>query len=147
MCDNFVLCGESVKPGATKRYLLNLLTRFADTTILENNSTFQHEAACWWIEDLEQRTNEDLKDTALIQRYLLSLLYFSTRGDSWSNKDLWLSKSDVCHWHGIDCYQSSDMKGIINKIRLVRDNLNGILPAEIGQLEPVKYCNLRIKFI
>lgn len=51
MCDDFVLCGKSVKPGATKRYLLNLLTRFADTTILGNNSTFQHETACWWIED------------------------------------------------------------------------------------------------
>ena len=144
MCDDFVLCGKSVKPCTTKRCLLNLLTRFTDTTILGNTSTFQHEAACWWIEDLEQRTNEDLKDTALMQRYLLSLLYFSTRGGSWSNKDLWLSKSAVCDWYGIDCYQSNDMKGIINKIGLVRNNLNGILPTEIGQLLGLETLDLNM---
>ena len=82
-----------------------------------------------------------------MQRCLLSLLCFSVRVDSWSNKDLWLSKSVICDWYGVASYQSNDMKGIINKIELVRDNLNSILPAEIGQLLGLETLDLNMNGI
>ena len=138
-CDSFELCGTLVEPNTEKRNLINILTRFSGTSIFQNTSTVQYQASCWWMKDLERRDDDDLKDTALIQRYLLSLFFYSTGGDSWYENNFWLTENSVCTWYGISCYNTSNNKGIINGIRLANNKLSGVLPTEIGELLGLEY--------
>lgn len=65
----------------------------------------------------------------------LVALYNSTGGSSWYDKDNWnLSVNDVSdNWHGITV--SGDR---VVKIKLVDNNLNGKIPAEIANLTELK---------
>jgi hypothetical protein len=37
------------------------------------------------------------------QRYALAVLYYATSGDSWTNRNGWLSLEDECQWEKITC--------------------------------------------
>jgi hypothetical protein len=71
-----------------------------------------------------------------IQRYALATLYYSTKGESWTRSDRWLSSADVCDkWYQygfmtIDCTSA----GAVVHLLLVDNNLIGKIPAEIGML-------------
>ena len=62
---------------------------------------------------LQWMSNEDpidysrLTDAEIIERYALLQIYYSTAGDMWRNKNMWLSEFHVCAWYGIIC--SEDM--------------------------------------
>ncbi len=58
----------------------------------------------------------------------LVALYDSTNGANWTNNTNWLN-GPVSTWHGITVYN-----GRVTKIELENNNLNGVIPNEIGQL-------------
>jgi hypothetical protein len=59
----------------------------------------------------------------------LIALYNSTNGDNWIDNTNWLSVEDVNDWHGIIA------DGVhVNSINFARNNLNGIIPAELADL-------------
>lgn len=61
----------------------------------------------------------------------LVALFNSTNGEEWDNNDNWLVVgAPIYTWEGI----SLDENGRVIKINLFRNNLNGILPSEIGIL-------------
>ena len=49
----------------------------------------------------------------LIQRFGLATLYFSTRGDRWTNKNGWLEGTHECNWYGVDCNKDKLATGLI----------------------------------
>lgn len=72
----------------------------------------------------------------------LAALYDATDGDNWINKANWKNGMDPCDelalWFGVEC----DGSGHIAAIELVNNNLNGSLPAALGDLLHLTILNL-----
>ncbi len=64
----------------------------------------------------------------------LQALYNSTDGANWTNNDNWLSDAPLSDWHGID----TDDEGRIIEIYLIGNNLDGEIPAELGNLSELE---------
>ena len=72
-------------------------------------------------------------------RTALVALYNATDGPNWEKSDNWLSDEPVSEWHGID----ADFTGRVTELELGDNNLNGTLPAELGNLSRLTNLNLR----
>jgi hypothetical protein len=99
---------------------------------LSTPSTPQNKALEWLASnsDLGTYTSE-----TIIQRYALATLYFSTNGDSWYYKALWLSNDNECNWwqHDLGSSTCSDTGAVAN-VELHDNDLKGPIPPEIGLL-------------
>jgi hypothetical protein len=98
--------------------------------LLFDKTTAQYAAFNWLVEkDLAQVCPGAVRDVE--QRYVLSLLYFSTNGDEWStcnrasapvlgecdNGTRYLSADDVCSWIG-DASISCDSNGALRLLAI-----------------------------
>jgi hypothetical protein len=74
----------------------------------------------------------------VLQRFVMSTLYFSTGGESWKKRDLWLSDSDECEWWSSETQSDAcNESGQIDKIDLEDNGLSGSLPwNELAILGP-----------
>jgi Leucine-rich repeat (LRR) protein len=70
-------------------------------------------------------------------RNILLELYNSTDGDSWTNKTNWGTTEDVSTWYGVTVVANE-----IIEIDLNKNNLEGIIPASLGQLASLQYLKL-----
>jgi hypothetical protein len=71
-------------------------------------------------------------------REALSKIYTSTQGSNWEYNDFWMSEEHHCQWFGIECHD-----GVIVKIELSNNNLDGPIPEEIGFFTDVEVLNFR----
>ena len=71
-----------------------------------------------------------------MQRYILALLYLDSGGDNWINNDKWISSAHECDWFGVTC---NSFEGLVDKIDLSSNNLDGFLPSELGELRGLEY--------
>lgn len=60
---------------------------------------------------------------------ILQAIYIATNGNNWNRSDGWLSDDPPCEWYGITC-----VDGVIVEINLSKNNLDGSIPPEIGNL-------------
>lgn len=60
----------------------------------------------------------------------LVALYNATDGDSWTNRANWLSSAPLVEWYGV----TADVEGNVTRLQLGNNNLNGVIPAELGKL-------------
>ena len=65
-------------------------------------------------------------------RFALATLYYSTTGESWTNNAFWLSSVNECFWWTDSA--SSCRGSQFAFLELVNNNLNGVLPPELGLL-------------
>jgi len=144
-CQDYIACNNrKISPYASERRLINSITRMSGKNIFYNKDSPQHKSLCWWLDDLDTNKDEEEsqdKNTSLMQRYLLTLLYYSTNGDeSWYNKSNWLQKeSSECNWYGISC---DAYDGVVSTINLASNNLVGYLPSEIGEFVELNHLIL-----
>ena len=68
-------------------------------------------------------------------RAALIALYEATDGPNWVNSDNWLTDAPLGEWYGVD----TDVFGQVVRLNLQRNQLNGPIPPELGDL-----ANLRI---
>ncbi len=68
------------------------------------------------------------QDLLAREKSSLIALYNSLGGDNWSNNTNWCTDQPVGDWYGVD----TDEEGFVTAIQLPCNNLNGTLPAEIG---------------
>ena len=62
---------------------------------LSDPSSPQYKALRW----LSNNTNlDEYSDIQKIQRYVLAVVYYSTNGDGWQQKDGWLTNENECSW-------------------------------------------------
>jgi hypothetical protein len=74
-------------------------------------------------------------DRRFIQRYALAVLYYSTRGESWSLSRSWLTGANECDWYLAETgTPTCDDDGDIVTIALAENNLDGPLPRELALL-------------
>ena len=69
----------------------------------------------------------------------LVALYNATDGQNWEKSDNWLSDEPLSEWYGI----TTDITGRVTELGLGDNNLNGMLPAELGNLSSLTSLNLR----
>lgn len=68
------------------------------------------------------------------ERDALIAFYKATNGDNWKVKTNWCSELPVSEWYGVNTYGN----GLVSSLYLGGNNLSGILPEEIGNLEELK---------
>lgn len=85
----------------------------------------------------QQNLNDGGSTTA--ERDALMALYESTGGDYWANNSGWGQGDPSDSWHGIQV----NSQGQVTRIDLFNNNLNGQLPASIGNLKNVRYFNVK----
>ncbi len=93
-----------------------------------------------WIVNVDESDACD-GPTDLMERYLLTVFYYSTGGDNWKNKRGWLLGS-VHHcangWTGITCGADNH----VDQIKLQKNNLSGEIPSDIAGLTSLS--NIRL---
>lgn len=73
------------------------------------------------------------------EREVLTSLYENTGGSQWWIQDGWLSDDELGTWHGVE----TDSAGQVVGIELLRNNLVGTIPPQLGQLLHLEYLRLR----
>ncbi len=71
-------------------------------------------------------------------RNALIAFYEKTGGPEWTDRKDWLSNAPLDAWHGV----TTDADGMVTRLELSGNNLQGTLPDEIGQLGDLTVLNL-----
>ena len=95
---------------------------------LENPSSPQYQALKW----LFNNTNlQEYANAQRLQRYAMSVLYFSTNGDDWLTSTNWLSDESECDWYNKGVTFCDAVSNGVANFDLNGNDLNGKLPAEL----------------
>jgi hypothetical protein len=77
------------------------------------------------------------------ERQVLIALYEATDGDHWKNHERWLGPAGTeCGWHGVECEPSYKEPPKVIGLDLLRNNLVGSIPKEIGELSGLQRFNV-----
>jgi hypothetical protein len=76
----------------------------------------------------------ETSDERVLQRWALAVLFYSLGGNSWTRKDGWLSEADVCNWFTSSTAETCNELGLLSRLDLVENNLQGRLPMELELL-------------
>ena len=81
-----------------------MVTQVSNEQSLSNTTLPQYLALDWITNEktLPLLLN-DFSSSLIVQRYTVALIYFSMKGEHWSNSSLFLSDSHECNWYGISC--------------------------------------------
>uniref|UniRef100_A0A7S1UPJ3 Leucine-rich repeat-containing N-terminal plant-type domain-containing protein n=1 Tax=Grammatophora oceanica TaxID=210454 RepID=A0A7S1UPJ3_9STRA len=114
---------------ATLKWLLQTSGELSVTS----TDSHQNRAACWMLYDDKRKPKPASK--SMTQRYALAVLFSATKGGTrWIDKTDWLSQKNECSWYGISC----DAMSTITDIDLGFNDLEGMLPRELGLLNPIE---------
>lgn len=103
---------------------------FDDGEALMNEDSPQYQAFLWLSENARVA---DYSEDRLLQRYALATFYFSTHGENWFFQELWLSNANECLWYSRSS-KSCNEGGQMQNLELDYNNVNGVLPPELGLL-------------
>lgn len=67
----------------------------------------------------------------------LKAIYYSLDGPSWSYQEGWLQSNRPCSWVGVRCHG-----GRVTELSLAFNNLNGVVPGAVGDLQSLTSLNL-----
>jgi hypothetical protein len=106
---------------------------------LSTNSTPQNKAFNWMVNN-NTRLGAFSKEQ-IIQRYALATLYYSANGDNWDNNEFWLDNGEECgRWVTSSGPLGCTDIGAAFGLDLMFNNLNGIIPPEIGLMTLLGEC-------
>ena len=88
------------------------------------------------------KPNSTIAQVDINDSLALVALYNSTDGPNWIRHDNWLTSMPVNEWYGIILFPQKKRIVLIN---LSNNNLNGSIPAELGNFANLKYLILPIE--
>ena len=112
----------------------DIISEVSPLSTLPETSSPQSKAAAWLMTDQGICPS----DANVLQRYILAVLYFATKGESWMDQLGFLSSANECEWAGIKC----DSSGKVANIAISGNNLAGAIPDEIGSLDALSVLSL-----
>lgn len=92
------------------------------------------------IEDVEPFKCENVTEIPLVECQALVKLYDNTEGEHWVDHRDWKETITPCSWKGID---NNCKNGHVTRLYLQSNQLNGSLPAEIGNLTELVVVNMK----
>jgi hypothetical protein len=112
--------------GVRYSEIRQVLLQVSDTALLDDAESPQYQTMQWIVEDdlAQVPSNEEF---ILIQRYIISLIFFSMNGPEWWDKLNFLSSSSVCHWNtngGAGCYCADDATDTVIELSLCKPGFN-----------------------
>ena len=72
------------------------------------------------------------------ERDALIAFYNALDGTNWKKNDGWDDDCDKCKWHGVKC----DNSGRVTELKLKKNDLSGLIPAQIGSLTYLEKLDL-----
>ena len=72
----------------------------------------------------------DTGGTTATDRAALTAIYDATSGENWVNSTNWLSDIPIGEWYGV----TSDHRGRVVRLHLGKNQLNGEIPSDVGDL-------------
>lgn len=78
----------------------------------------------------QQAFCDDISEIPTAECQALVSLYEQTSGRAWENQDDWLDTTTPCSWFGVSC-----TAGHVTGLELPENNLIGLLPTTVGDLE------------
>ncbi|CAN0441273.1 unnamed protein product, partial [Ectocarpus fasciculatus] len=75
---------------------------------------------------------------AQADRKVLALLYHCTGGPTWNGSQNWNTKANISTWRGV----TVNSKGRVVELDLNNNNLQGVIPKELGNLRALTSLNL-----
>ena len=83
-----------------------------------------------WLDAIESHDGTGVECAPLSDREILEIFYAGTGGPNWTNSDNWLTDAPVRDWFGV----GADGEGSVRTLRIEENNLQGPIPAELGNL-------------
>lgn len=106
-------------------------------------------AALQWISEDTRQTSTAEDDPYLAQRYSLAVLYYSTRGQYWTNSEGWLTNEGYCNWYGVQCLGSETSiveqsgNGPVFDVNLSSNHLRGTIPSELNAFQDLLFLDFK----
>jgi hypothetical protein len=97
-----------------------VLLQVSDQKVLGDTSSSQYQTMKWIVEDDPAQINPK-DEKVLLQRYIVSLLYFGMNGANWWDQISFLSASSICDWNdgaSLGCFCSETFNEALEKISL-----------------------------
>jgi hypothetical protein len=131
--------------------LMNIKTRIvqAEVTpqdVFESKKSSPQKSALLWLAH-EDPAALPFDHPALLDRYTLAVFYYSSTNaqkslvqGGWARAENWMTEKGICVWYGIECKpmdlgaatQNYNGNGRITAILLSNNNIEGVIPNEIG---------------
>lgn len=83
---------------------------------------------------------EALRIATISDRDILVSIYKATNGPSWFNNSNWLTEAPLSEWYGVTSKYAAQT---VTELALGSNNLNGVLPTELGSLWDLEHLDLR----
>lgn len=137
--------------------LFLLLTALLAGVLLINPSLFRLAGAAL---NMTTITCEEISEIPASECQALDALFNATSGGNWGNHTDWFVTTTPCSWYGVSCTESHvtsivldsnqlsgnliDLSGLseLEILSFSRNQLNGSLPDELGQLDKLQELNL-----
>jgi hypothetical protein len=95
------------------------------------------DAAIWLARSDPMKMDPD--DGGLLQRWILTMLFYELDGPNWENAKSFLTGESECLWDGITCNTSNKVTQIV----LPNNGLLGVIPPELADLDELTKLDLR----
>ncbi|EEC43555.1 predicted protein [Phaeodactylum tricornutum CCAP 1055/1] len=85
---------------------------------------------------------DTLSNTRKVQRFSLSVFFFTSNGSLWRNNSGWLTESDECTWYSRSGRTTCDGSGVYLHLELGDNDVAGRIATEIGLLTGLRRLDL-----
>mmetsp|Transcript_56230 Transcript_56230/g.136284 ORF Transcript_56230/g.136284 Transcript_56230/m.136284 type:complete len:976 (+) Transcript_56230:384-3311(+) len=129
-------------PLTAEEVLYDLVSPWSSPEDLADPSSPQSTAFNWVLNDDPLDLTGGLVDgstnsSTVLERYVLSVLYWSTDGPNWTNQLDFMTNNSVCDWPDESktstvSYVNCNENGDLFDIRIDSNNLNGTIPSELA---------------
>jgi hypothetical protein len=109
-----------------EQFLVAQTTAVGGSAALNDSSSPQRQALVWI---LGNQFLETYSRAQVIQRFVMVTLYFSTKGESWTNYEGWLTDQDECEWYTSEIETSvCNTQGEVDELDMDTNALAGTVP-------------------
>ena len=108
--------------------------RYADTDLCVSSARiFQR-----WLAAIPIHQGTGDQCPSLTDREILAILYESTGGENWGQRDRWLTDAPLGDWHGV----KTDSEGHVIELVLWGNELRGRIPWELGDFSAIRLLDI-----